>query len=94
MAQLNLKTPPVLSDPEGYSNWTADLGIWEMFTDLEKKRTCCFWGFFLLTGQARECVRSLGVEDIGKETGVKSIIEQLDKISQRYTSIYCFREVL
>ena len=38
--------------------------------------TCCF----SFTGQARECVRALGAEEIGKETGVKSIIEQLDKI--------------
>ena len=38
MAQLNTKTPSLLSDPEGYSNWRADLEIWEMFTDLEKKK--------------------------------------------------------
>ena len=38
MAQLNPKTPPVLIDPEDYSNWRADLEIWEMFTDLDKKK--------------------------------------------------------
>ena len=79
MAQLNPKTPPVLSDPEGYSNWRADLEIWEMFTDLEKKKRGPAV-FLSLTGQAREHVRALGAEEIGKETGVKSIIEQLDKI--------------
>ena len=31
-------------------------------------------------GLARECVRALGAEEIGKEPRVKSIIKQLDKI--------------
>ena len=45
-----------------------------MFTDLEKmKRGPTV--FLSLTGQARECVRAVGAEEIGKETGVKSIIE-------------------
>ena len=79
MIQLNPKTPPVLSDPGGYSNWRADLEIWEMFTDLEKKKRGPA-GFLSLTGQARECVRGLGAVEISKETGFKSIIEQLDKI--------------
>ena len=76
MAQLNPKTPPVLSNPEGYSNWRANL---EMFTDLEKKKRGPAV-FLSLTGQAREYVKALGAEEIGKETGVKSIIEGLDKI--------------
>ena len=63
MAQLNPKTPPALSDPEGYSNWRADL---EMFTDLEKKKTGPP-GISSLTGEARECVRALGAEEIGKK---------------------------
>ena len=84
MVQLNPKTTPVLSDPEGYSNWRADLEIWEMFTDLEKKKRGPAV-FLSLTGQARECVRALGAEEIGKETGVKSIIEQLDKIFLKYS---------
>ena len=79
MAQLNPKTPPLLSDPEGYSNWRADLEIWEIFTDLEKKKRGPAV-FLSLTGQAREYVRALGAEEVGKETGIKSIIEQLDKI--------------
>ena len=50
-----------------------------MFTDLEKKKRGPAV-FLSLTGQAGDCVRALGAEEIGKETGVKSIIEQLDKI--------------
>ena len=69
----------MLSDREGYSNWRGDLEIWEMFTNLEKKKRGPAV-FLSLTGQARECVRALGAEEIGKETTVKSIIEQLDKI--------------
>ena len=63
MAQLNPKTPPVLSNPEGYSNWGADL---EMFTELEKRKRG-HAVFSSLTGQARECVRALGAEEIGKK---------------------------
>ena len=68
MAQLNPKTLPMASDLEGYSNWRADLEIWEMFTDLEKKKRGPTV-FLSLTGQARECVRALGAEKINKEIG-------------------------
>ena len=50
-----------------------------MFTDLEKKQRGPAV-FLSLTGRTRECVRPLGAEEISKETEVKSIIEQLDKI--------------
>ena len=72
MAQLKPKTPPGLS--KGCSNWRADLEIWEMFTDLEKKKREPAV-FLSLTGQDREYVRALGAEEVGKETGVKSTIE-------------------
>ena len=67
MAQLNIKTPPVLSDAEGYSNWREDLEICEMFTDLEKKKRGPAV-VLSLTSQVREYVRALGAEGIGKET--------------------------
>ena len=54
-------------------NWRADLEIREMLTDLEKKKRGPAV-FHSLTGQAREYVRALGAEEIGKETGVESII--------------------
>ena len=62
MAQLNPKTLPVPSDLEGYSNCRADFEIWEMFTDLEKKKRGPAV-FLSLTGQARECVRALGLKN-------------------------------
>ena len=74
MVQLNPKRPPVLSDSDGYLNWRADQEIWKMFTNLEKKKRGPAV-FLSLTGQARECVRALGAEEIGKETRVKSIIK-------------------
>ena len=74
MAKLNPKTLPVLSDLEGYSNWRADMEIWEMFTDLEKKKRGPVV-FLSLTGQTSECVRALGAAKIDKETGVKVLLK-------------------
>ena len=33
-----LKGPPILSDDVEYSDWKADLEIWELYTSLAKKK--------------------------------------------------------
>ena len=73
-----LKMPPVLVDEDGYGEVLNDVRIWQLFTDLEKKKQGPAL-YLTLTGRARECVRELTPEVIGGDDGVKKIIEKLDK---------------
>ena len=74
-----LKTPPILVDEAGYIEWKDDLKIWELYTDLDKKKMGPAV-YLTLSGHARDCVRDLTPGEIGAETGLKTIVEKLDKI--------------
>ena len=80
-SQQQLKMPPVLVDEDGYGEWLNDVKIWQLFTDLEKKKQSPAL-YLTLTGRARmrECVLELTPEVIGGDDGVKKIIEKLDKL--------------
>ena len=78
-SQQQLKTPQVLVDEDGYGEWLNDVKIWQLFTDLEKKKQGPAL-YLTLTGRACECVRELTPEVIGGDDGVKKIIEKLDKL--------------
>ena len=74
-----LRTPPVLAGQESYLEWKDDIKVWELFTDLEKKRRGPAV-YLTLTGTARDCVRDLTIEEIGADEGVKKITDKLDKV--------------
>ena len=64
------KNPPALKDGDSYEKWLKELAIWQLYTDLDKKKQ----GTALtlnLTGNARDCVPELSVDDIGAEGGAK-----------------------
>ena len=82
MASNNLKTPPVLVDEDSYDEWKGDLAIWQLYTDLDKKKQGPAV-YLLLSGRARECVRDLKPEEIGAEDGVKKIIDKLDTLFEK-----------
>ena len=82
MASRDIKTPPTLNDGDSYSNWKNDLEIWELYTDLENKRKGPAV-FLSLTGEARECIRTLKKTDIGAENGLEKIIAKLDSFYQQ-----------
>ena len=76
-SQQQLKTHSVLVDEDG--EWPNDVKIWQLFTDLEKKKQGSAL-YLTLTGRARECVPELTPEVIGGDDGVQKIIEKLDKL--------------
>ena len=78
-SQQQLKTSPVLVDEDGYGEWLNDVKLWQLFTDLDKKKQCPAL-YLTLTARARECVRELTPQVIGGDDGVKKIIEKLDKL--------------
>ena len=74
-----LKTPPILVDEASYVEWREDLKIWELYTDLEKKKRGPAV-YLTLTGHFRDCVRDLTAEHIGADGGLKVITDKLDKV--------------
>ena len=72
-------TPPILNKEYGYSNWKYDLKIWEAFTSLEKQKQGLAV-FLSLTGQDKQAVRNISIENLSSTDGVKLIIAELDKL--------------
>ena len=79
---VSLKTPPVLADEDGYTNWKQDLEVWRMYTDIDKKRQGPAV-YLCLSGPARDCVRDIDSAVLGSETGVEKIIEKLDTLFEK-----------
>ena len=75
----SLRTPPILAGEESYLEWKDDIKVWELFTDLEKKKRGPAV-YLSLHGSARDCVRDLTIEQIGGNEGVKSITDKLDEV--------------
>ena len=73
-----LKTPPILVDEAGYIEWKDDLKIWELYTDLDRKKRGPAV-YLILSGHARDCVGDLTPGEIGADTGLKAIVDKLDK---------------
>ena len=85
----DLKNPPILSDDVEYSDWKADLEIWELYTTLAKsKRGPAL--YLSLKGKARECARGLTATQIGADDGVAVITQKLDAVFQSDVNMRTF----
>ena len=73
------KNPPLLTDDISYTDWKTDLSIWELFTELDKKKRGPAL-YLSLSGKARECVRALDPKEIGGEGGFELIVQKLDAV--------------
>ena len=78
----NLKTPPLLSEEGNYTEWKNDLAIWQLYTDLDKKKRGPAV-YLSLSGRAREAVRSIPAADLGGDDGLKLITNKLDGILEQ-----------
>ena len=85
----SLRTPPILAGEESYLEWKEDLAVWELFTDLEKKKRGPAV-YLSLTGCYRDKVRDLTVEEIGSNEGVKKITDKLDEVYLKDKDTQCF----
>ena len=87
----SLKQPPVF-DPDGgdsYVNWKNDLEVWCLFTKEEKKRQGPAI-YLSLKGDARETVRDISRNELSQDGGVKMILDLLDKVYLKGTTIRAF----
>ena len=79
MASGTNKAAPALSKSASYNSWLKEIKIWQCFTDLSKSRQAPAI-FLTLEGKAREPILELEVDKLSCDAGVKTIIEQLDKL--------------
>ena len=79
-SMANFKAPPSMREDLSYADWVKEIKIWKNFTDLEPKRQGAAL-FLTLAGKARDTVRAEVEEtEMAKDTGVDTIIKNLDKI--------------
>ena len=73
----NNKVPPRFDDESEYEAWKKDIEIWCLLTDLEKKKQALAIHLGL-TGRARMASSEISVAELGKDTGVTTLIDKLD----------------
>ena len=79
MAASSSKIPPLLSKSPVYTDWKKKIHIWSSFTSLEKEKQGAAV-LLTLEGAAEEAALELDVSVINSNDGLKSIIQQLDKL--------------
>ena len=86
MTSNSSKTPPPLSKCKTYEDWLKLIMEWRCFTNLPAKRQ----GSALvlsLEDEALDTVLKNDDEDIAKENGVDAIIEHLNRLFKKYSTI-------
>ena len=72
------KNPPKFEE-DCYERWKNELEIWQLVTDLEKKKQALAVTLSL-TGKAREAALNIKAEDLNSDEGMNTLIETLDKL--------------
>ena len=75
----NIEAPPVLKEEDDFLSWKNDIEVWQLFTDMEAEKQGPAV-YLTLTGRAREGVCGLLPADLGKNDGLKKILDKLDSI--------------
>jgi hypothetical protein len=78
----NYKQPPKFDDNTPYETWKNELDIWKLMTDLEKSKQALAITL-TLTGRAKETALRIAAADLNKDTGVASLVRELDKVFQK-----------
>lgn len=91
----NYKNPPSLSSDKTYQQWKSEVKLWELVTDLDKKKR----GLALalsLEGKAREVAVDISSDDLNADDGVNKLVTALDnlfekdKVDQAYSAYTVF----
>ena len=75
----NYKAPPTLGDNTVYENWKKEIKIWQVFTDLPKKKRGPAI-YVTLSGKAREAVLEFDIKELNNDSGADSVLKRLDKL--------------
>ena len=85
----NYRNPPRFDESTGYDTWKNEIKIWELVTDLDKKKQALAITL-TLTGKAKVAALSIKAEDLNKEDGMKTLFKVLDEVflKERKDSAY------
>ena len=75
----NYKIPPTLGPETAYDSWKSEIAMWRLVTDLKPEKQALAVTLSL-AGQARQKALEISVDDLNKDTGMKTLLEALDKI--------------
>ena len=79
MAGKRCCDPPTLSDDVDFEDWEREFKIWQMATDVEKRKQGARI-YLSLEGKARENCKTIELTDLEGENGVKVLLEKLKKL--------------
>ena len=85
----SVKIPPAFEDETSYENWIQDVEAWQYCTDLPAAKQAPAL-FLSLSLTVREGVRSLKMEELAKDDGVKLLTKTLDKIYKKDNNTLAF----
>ena len=68
------RDPPILNDDDDYEEWAREIEIWQIMTDLDVTKQGASI-YFSLRGKARKCCKTINVEELQGEDGVKKLLE-------------------
>lgn len=75
------RNPPKF-DEEAYESWKNELSIWELVTDLDKKKQALAVTLSL-SGKAREAALAISAPELNKDDGMNTLIQALDNVFQK-----------
>ena len=75
----SFKNPPKFRDGELYDSWKNEIAIWQLMTDLVKKKQALAITL-TLEGQAKAKALELDVTQLNDDEGVKTLLEALDTL--------------
>ena len=74
------KNPPKLEDESEYEMWRKNIEVWVELTDLPEEKRALAIHMFSLKGRAQAASSQLTVAEMKETTGVKKILDKLDKL--------------
>ena len=83
MASSNFKNPPGF-DPKTmtYEAWKNEVEVWKLVTELKPEKQALAVSLSL-KGNAKELAMEIKAEDLAKDTGMTTLLQQLDKVFLR-----------
>ena len=68
------KNPPELSETKSYEQWSKELNIWQMITDVDKKKQALVMTL-TLSGKARETALEINSSELNADDGMDVLIK-------------------
>ena len=78
----NYKLPPGFDEGKSYENWKNEVEMWKRVTDLDKKKQAVAVALSL-KGRARDIALEIPADDLDKDNGMTTLIQELDNLFTR-----------